>query len=147
MATLSGTTYLTRALVMEVVGNPNTTPRFVVAGTSSAAGGSSTGKVDEQSVAGSFRTYGNGNTRLILGSATSRSQSFALRAVTPSQVAVLEALIGHTVLYLDTYGRRIFGAYLDVQKVPIPLSGKPEDNTLLFDVAFTLTQVTYSEAV
>lgn len=148
MATLSGTTYLTRALVMEVVSNPNTTPRYVVGGTSSAIGGSSgVGRTDEQAISGSFRTYGNGNTRLILGSATSRAMPVVLRALSPAQVTVLEALLGHTVLFLDTYGRRIYGAYTDLTKVAIPLSGKPEDNTLLYDVGFTLTQTTYVEGV
>ena len=146
MTTLSGTLYLRRAVLTEVVEDPNVIPRSVVAGTAGGVGGGS-GKSDAETRDGAFRSYGNGNTRLVLGSGTSRTQTFALRALTPDQVATVRELIGHTVCYRDTYGRRIFGAFLGVQVTDIPLSGRPEDNTLLTDIGLVIQSVTYDEAV
>lgn len=146
MTALSGTLYLKRAVLTEVVEDPGATPRSVVAGTAGGVGGGA-GKSDETKQEGSFRTYGNGNTRLILGTAQTRTQTFALRALTPDQVQTVRDLVGHTVVYRDTYGRRIFGAFLGIAVSDIPHSGKPEDNTLLTDVGLVIQSVTYDEAV
>lgn len=149
MAVLTGTLTLTRTVLSEVVTNPNTQPRSIVAGTAGSIGGSGNGstKMDETSMAGAFRQYGNGNTRLIAGSTTSRVQTLAFMALSPAQVAILRALIGHTVCVRDPYGKKMFGSYLDIQESVVPHSGKPEDGSMLTNVGLTLTQVTYSEAV
>ena len=144
MTTLGGTILLKRALVMEVTEDPNVTPRFVVAGSvgSVSAGGSAMmGKVDTLTQDGAFRSYGNGNTRLILGASKSRTNTFALRAVSDADVKVLDALLGHLVIYCDTYGRRVIGAFLSMDKMNIPLTQG------MTDVSLTLQAVTYDEAV
>lgn len=149
MATLAGTLTLTRAVVSEVVSNPNTVPRFVVSGTSASvqSSGGGSAKVESLQQSGEFRQYGNGNTRLILGSAYGRTYPFALIALSPAQVATLTALLGHTVCYRDPYGRKMFGAFLDMQISNVPHSGKPEDGSLLTNVGITLQQVSYTEGV
>jgi hypothetical protein len=149
MATLQGTLILTRAVVSEVVSNPNTVPRYVVSGTSSSiqSGGGGSTKVEAVQQSGAFRQYGNGNVRLILGSAYGRTYPFALMALSPAQVATLTALLGHTVCYRDPYGRKMYGAFLDMQISNVPHSGKPEDGSLLTNVGITLQSVSYNEVV
>jgi len=142
MTTLSSTLTLNRAVLTEVVEDSNVTPRSVVAGTSSSVQGSSgSPKTDEQSRSGSFRSYGNGNTRLILGSGTTRTNAFALIAITEEDVETLQALLGHTVCYRNPDGVKVFGAFLNMQVVRLPGSGG------LRNVAVTIQSVTYDEAV
>lgn len=147
MTALTGTVYLSRAVLSEVVEDPSVTPRYVVSGTAGGIGSSGGYRTDSIQQDGQFRNYGNGNTRLILGSAQTRTQTFALKALTPSQVQTVIDLIGHTVCYRDIYGRRVFGAYTNVALTEIPFSGKPEDGTLLTDVAIVIQSVTHDEAV
>lgn len=137
---LTITPTLDRMVLSEVVSDPNVTPRFVVAGSAGAVGGGS-GKVDSIEQIGGFRQYGNGNTRLILGSGQTRTQTFALRALTPDQVQTVKDLMGRTVCLRDTYGRRIFGAYLAPSISNIPGSGG------LADVGLVFQTTTYDEAV
>lgn len=129
---------------MEVTEDPNVQPRYIVAGTAgsvSTGGSAMTGKVDDVALDGAFRSYGNGNTRLILGSSNTRTQTFALRTLSPEQLATLNDLIGHTVIYCDTYGRRVIGAYIGTSAMTLPLSGN------LTDVNIVLQSITYEEAV
>lgn len=149
MATLQGTLTLTRAVLSEVVSNPNTVPRSVVAGTAGSiqgAGGGTT-KMEGTSQDGAFRKYGGGNTRLVLGSTTQRTQTLALIALAPTQVATVKALLGHTVCYRDPYGKKLIGSFLDMQESVVPHSGTPEAGTMLTNVGIVLTQITYNEAV
>ena len=143
MTTLSGTLSMDRALLFEVTEDPNVAPRYVVAGTAGSVSGGSAmmGKADQFTQDGSFRSYGNGNTRLILGSGQTRTQTFAMRQLTADQVATLTALIGHTVIYCDTYGRRVFGSFLAPQFLSIPNSGG------FTDVNLVIQTITYDEAV
>lgn len=149
MSTLSGQITLRRSVLFEMVEDPNQTPQYVVGGTSSAIstnpGGQ--GKVDDTKLTGDFRSYGNGNTRLILGSGNTRTQTFAFRALSPAQVQVCRNLLGKTVCYRDTYGRRIIGAFIELQISDIMLSGKVADGSLLTDVGLVITSVTYDESV
>ena len=146
MARLQGTLHLTRSVLTEVVHDPATERQNVVSGTAGGVGGGGN-KVDQITQSGGFRQYGNGNIRLILGSAQGRTQTLALRALTPSQVEVVKSLVGHTVCYRDTYGRKVYGAFLDIQINTIPFSGKVETDTLLHDIGLVIQSVTYDEAV
>lgn len=143
MTTLQGTLNLDRTVLAEVTEDPNVTPVVIVAGSAgSASGGSaSLGKTDTLTQSGEFRQYGNGNTRLILGSGQSRTQTLVLRLLTPTQLQQVMDLTGHTVVYRDTYGRRIFGAFLELSMTTIPFSGG------LTDVGLVVQSVTYDEAV
>lgn len=146
MATLQGTLVLQQAVISEVVSNPNTVPRTVIAGTSGSVGGGGF-RADSTTLDGGFRSYGNGNTRLVLGSGGSQQQTLALRAVNPAELATLRALMGHLVCFRDTYGRRLFGSYISISVTDIPHSGRPDDGTLLSDVGLTFQTVSYNEAV
>lgn len=143
MTTLSGALALTRAVLTEVTEDPNVAPRSVVAGTGATvqanAGGQT--KIEDFNQSGSFRQYGNGNTRLILGSGTSRTQTLALIAVSEADVAVLEDLLGHTVCYRTKDGVKMFGAFLDMQVSRLPNSGG------LINVGLVIQAVTYDEEV
>lgn len=144
MTTLSGTLALSRAVLTEVTEDPNVEPRVVIGGTAGSVMASSGGgqtKMEDMAQSGSFRQYGNGNTRLILGSGTSRTQSLALVAITEADVDVLKALLGHTVCYRTKDGVKMFGAFLDMQISRLPNSGG------LVNVGLTIQSVTYDEEV
>lgn len=143
MTTLSGSITLNRVAVFEVTEDPNVIPRFVIAGSSASVNSSGGGqtKMDDISQSGAFRSYGNGNTRLILGSNTTRTQTLALVAITEADVATLEALLGHTICYRNPNGVKMFGAFLDMQVSRLPGSGG------LCNVGLVIQSVTYDEAV
>lgn len=142
MTALTGSLHLTAAHLSQV-NHPETD---VTSGTSGSVGGGGS-RNDDRQVSGTFRNYANGVTRLVLGTATSRSNSFVLRALTPAQVAQVHSLMGRTCVFRDTYGRRVFGSFVETQETNIPLSGAPGDGTLLTDVALTFVSVSYDEAV
>lgn len=143
MATLAATLHLELAQIAEV-GNPDSN---VSGGTSGSIGGGGS-RNDERTLSGEFRNYANGITRLILGSSTARVVSVVLRALTPDQVDMLHSLSGKLCVLRDTYGRVVFGSFIDTQETNIPLSSSDGTaNTILTDVAFTFTEVTYSEVV
>lgn len=142
MTTLTGTTALRRVVVSEVTEDPNTQPRFVVAGTSgSVQAGGGQPKTDELVQTGEFRQYGNGNIRLILGSAQGRTETLALMAISEADVTTLTELLGHTVVYRTPDGVRIFGAFLDMQVVRLPNSGG------LRNVGLVIQSLSYDEEV
>lgn len=144
MTTLSGTLSMYRAVLSEVTEDPNVEPRTVVSGTASSvqnSGGGGQTKMEDFQQSGSFRQYGNGNTRLILGSGTSRTQTLALIAITETDVETLKALLGHTVCYRTADGVKMFGAFLDMQVSRTPNSGG------LRNVGLVIQEVTYDEEV
>lgn len=114
-------------------------------GSSGSAGGGGQ-RSDTFTQEGAFRSYANGVTRLILGSASTRVIAVTLRALTPGQVNALEAMVGQTCLFRDSYGRRIFGSFIITTATDIPLSGRAQID-LQTDVTIAFQQVTYSEAV
>lgn len=118
---------------------------FVVCGSAGSVGGGGQ-RDDNITQEGEFRNYANFVTRLVLGTAQIRTQTFALRALSPTQVRQIISWIGKTVLFRDAYGRRIFGSYIVVDMTDIPLSGTP-NGTLQTDIAIVLQSVTYSEGV
>lgn len=105
------------------------------------------GRNDQYAREGAFRSYANGVTRLILGSGNRRVQSLTMRALTPTQVATLNSMLGRTCIFRDTYGRKVYGSFLDLTAKDIPLSGRPGTNTLLTDVTLSFVSTTYTEGV
>lgn len=128
MTTLEGTLTLNRAH-LALVGQPDTDITF---GTS--------GRSDANTYTGSFRAYANGSTRLILGTANTRVESLTM-VITLAQKEQLDAMLGKTCVFRDTYGRKLFVSFLATTDVDIPLSGG------LKNVTVALQVVTYSEAV
>jgi len=122
------------------------TPSTVVScGSSGSIGGGGT-RSDTYTQEGSFRAYANGVTRLILGAANSRVNALTLRALTPTQVDLVQTMLGKTCLFRDSYGRRFFGSFLITSATDLPLSGDA-NSTLLTDVAINFQQLTYVEGV
>lgn len=146
MATLGGTLKLQQAVVSLVQSDLTNPANIVVSGTAGATGGGSS-RIDSTVKEGQFRQYANGVVRLILGSNTARTQTLAMRACSPTEVATLRALAGLIVCFRDTYGRKVFGAYLQTDVTDIPLSGDFAAGTLLTDVSLQIQSVTFSEAV
>lgn len=146
MAELAGSLSLDRAVLSEVTENPNTEKQVIVSGTSGGSGGNSP-KTEQITQAGSLRMYGNGNVRAILGSGQTRQQTLSLRAISPSQLETVKALIGHTICYRDTYGRKIFGVFLDLSVQAIPYSGSALDDSLLYDAGLVIQSVAFDEEV
>lgn len=147
MATLTGTLNINRAAVSVVgVADLSQPTNYVVGGTSGAVGGGSN-RVDNTQQEGSFRVYANGVVRLILGTAVQRTQTLALRALSPTEVAAINDMIGQIVCFRDTYGRKVFGAFLGTAVTEIPLSGSVLDGTLLTDVGLVIQSTTYDESV
>lgn len=134
--TLAATVHLTRAFLAPVT---NYT-QGVSCGTSGSIGGGGS-RSDNFQVSGTFRSYANGVTRVITGSATARVQSLTLRSLTPAQVDLVMAMVGKTCLFRDTYGRRIFGAFLVTSLMDLPLSNG------LADIQISIQSVNYTEAV
>lgn len=146
MAALAGALNLDRVVVSKAGGDLSDPDNIVVSGSAGGVGGGA-GRTDQAGMAGDFRAYANGTTRLILGTATARTQSLALRALTPSQVEAVLALTGKVVCFRDTYGRKVFGAYLVTSRSEIPLSGRWSTGTLLTDIGLTIQSVTWDEEV
>jgi len=117
----------------------------VIAGSSGGTGGGGA-RTDEIQLEGSFRSYANFVTRLITGTAQTQIESLAVRALTWTQVQALKSMIGQTCLFRDSYGRRVYGSFLDLVITDIPLSGVAYD-TLKTDAALVFQAVTYDEAV
>jgi hypothetical protein len=146
MAVLGGTLKLQRAVV-SLAGQDLTQPgAYVTAGTAGGVGGGGS-RSDSGSVSGDFRRYANGTTRLILGTAATRTQTLALRALNPSQVDAVLRMQGQIVCFRDTYGRKVFGAFLATQSTDIVLSGRKSAGTLLTDIALSIESVTWDEEV
>lgn len=115
--------------------------QYVAAGSAGGIGGGGS-RADTFTQAGEFRPYANGRTRLIQGVATSRVlDPLVLRACTPAQVAKLKAWTGEIVQVRDSYGRLLYGAYLQPIVSDIPLSGTAGVD-LLSDVQLVITEVT-----
>jgi hypothetical protein len=112
---------------------------YVQCGTSGSIGGGGQ-RTDVTAIEAGFRNYANFRTRLIIGSAQVTVQTLTLRALTAAQVALVQSWIGKTVLFRDTYGRRIYGSYTTTTTTNIPL-------TSLADVSLTLQTVSYTEGV
>lgn len=135
---LTANIHLTRVHIT-LAGNSPTGVRAGSAGSIGGGGSRSTSRVRE----GEFRAYANGTVRLVTGNTTQRTHTFALRALTPTDLDTLHDLAGKTCLFRDSYGARFYGSFLVVDEVTIPLSGTT--GAPLTDVGLQITQVTYTE--
>lgn len=98
------------------------------------------GRSDKPSTPGEFRSYANGRRRLITTAGRDRQLDVTAVFLTLADAERLLAMSGQVVLFRDAWGRRVFGAFLGA-------SVRDYTDRLHQDVTFTLTEVTYSEAV
>lgn len=146
MAVLGGTLKLQRA-VLSLAGQDLTQPdTYIIVGTSGGMGGGGS-RADDGSVAGDFRQYANGSTRMILGTVLTRTQSLALRALSPSQVDTVLLMRGQVLCFRDTYGRKVFGGYLSTTVTDIPFSGRKSTGEMMSDVGLVIQSVTWDEEI
>ncbi len=89
-------------------------------------------------VPGSVRRMANGRLRTVRRAGSARQVGVTLVSVTPAQVRTLESWAGRTVLYRDSWGVKVYGAFFTVGVVDFT------DRTR-HDVTLTLSEVSYSE--
>lgn len=82
-----------------------------------------------------------GRTRVIRRAGVGREWQLSFPLLTSAQVGWLEDRVGELVCVRHRRGHRMFGSFMGVDVTEVP---GPDD---LADVAFTVTEVTYSEAV
>lgn len=140
----TATLTLTRVCVT-LAGNQPLGTTGVRGGSAGSIGGGGN-RVESRESEGEFRQYANGTTRLVTGSGFTRSQNFALRALTKADVKTLRSMAGKTCLFRDTYGTKFYGSFLVLDEVTIPFSGTGGSGTLA-DVALQVTEVSYTEGL
>lgn len=89
---------------------------------------------------GSFRNYADGRTRVILGNTVTNTNAIQLRALSQENASKVNGWVGKTVLFRDSYGRRIYGTFLAITRVNIKLTG-------MTDMTVSLQDVTYDETI
>jgi len=99
------------------------------------------GKAVDSALKGEVRQLAGGRFRSVAQLGTKRTQTFQLRDLALTDLALLETWLGQTVLVRDTRGRRIFGVFLD-----LPYIDRPDVSTY-FDVTLTVLEVSFSEDV
>ena len=92
------------------------------------------------SAQGSVRRMANGRLRVVQQAGKATSISVKLPSVTAAQVAVLRDWTGRLVLYRDKWGRKVYGAWFELQVTDYP---EPDR----YDVSLSLSEASYSEAV
>jgi len=135
----TATCTLVRAWLMD----PTDPTHPIVAGTTGAGTGGAGGLVarnNDTAKDGEFRNYAN-RVRVVTRSVTNRQYGLSLRALTLTQVKMVEGWAGRILLFRDVYGRRRWGSFLATSRFDyVGKSG-------LCDISFTFTEVTYSDAV
>lgn len=92
------------------------------------------------SQSGGVVRYANGRYRAITVAGTSRALDVTANLVSQTVQATLESWIGQTVLYRDPQGMKMYGVFYQLKETPRMWPA-------VADIQFTLTEVTYSEAV
>jgi hypothetical protein len=111
----------------------------IVAGTTGAIGGGA--RANTRTLDGEFRFY-VGRVRMVVRKTKSKQMQIALRNLTKDQADhVEEVMTGQLLLLRDFYGRKVWGGFLETNRVEYIGGGG------LCDVQFTFTEVTHSEAV
>lgn len=104
----------------------------------SVKGYTALGRSHQRSADGETRRMAGGRFRAIGTLGVRRTQTFAIRDLSYTDVETLEAWVGQTVLIRDNRGRRMFGVYWSV-----PTTDRKDPN--YYDVALDVTEVTYQE--
>lgn len=104
----------------------------------SVKGYTANGRSHQRSGDGETRRLAGGRFRAVGTLGVRRTQSFAIRDLSLTDVEMLESWIGQTVLVRDKRGRRMFGVYWSV-----PTTDRKDPS--YYDVALDVTEVTYQE--
>ncbi len=89
-------------------------------------------------VPGSVKRMANGRLRTVRRAGTARQLGVTLVSVTPAQVRTLEGWAGRTILYRDSWGVKLYGAFFGVGVVDFTNRGR-------YDVTLSLSEVSFSE--
>jgi hypothetical protein len=100
----------------------------------------SSGRAENLSVPGEVRRYAGGRLRIVTQAGAATRLSVTARAVSSADLQTMRDLAGAVVLFRDAWGRKMYGAYFD-------LDVDDYRDRSGHDVKFVLTEVTYSEAV
>ena len=107
---------------------------------STSTGFWTTARTDSRVTAGQVRRYANGRDRVITQAGTSTTLGVTARNLTPAQVALIDSWRGAVVLFRDLWGRKLYCTFFTVTVMDYQDRGGQ-------DVALSLTQVSFSEAV
>lgn len=94
---------------------------------------------DDDAVAGDIRAAADGTLRLVTTGERRRTIPVGLVDVSDQELAWLRALAGQLVLYRDSWGRKLWGAYLSVGVTRLP--------DVNWRVTLNLLEVTHSESI
>jgi hypothetical protein len=97
---------------------------------------------DTDSLIGEVRAYANGRTRSITKPGSTRTIPLAPDWVSAADIVTLKSWRGQTVLLRDPFGRKVWGVFYGVQVAERVIVG-----TGASTVSFTITEITYTEAV
>lgn len=100
----------------------------------------SSDRSEAQAQPGEVRRMAGGRLRVVTRAGTARAIGVTLRQLTPAQVQQVRDWLGSVVLFRDVWGRKMYGAYFDLDVVDAK-------DRLGQDVKLTLSEVTFSEAV
>ena len=89
---------------------------------------------------GGVEGFAGGRQRSISVEGLAGSQTFMLRDVTDDDIETLKDWVGETVLVRDNRGRRMFGAYFNVEYADRMTPG-------LYDVTLVVNEVSYEEGL
>jgi hypothetical protein len=95
---------------------------------------------DDDQGFGEVRTYAGGRRRSVSRTGNARTISLAPDWMARAEVAQLRTWLGRVVLYRDPTGRKVYGVFHALSSSPYIVNDMER-------VSFTLTEVTYSEAV
>lgn len=130
------------ALTRVFVCDPANVSLQVICGSNGSLGGGGQ-RVHTKALDGDFRKYAGNRVRLVTTAAVARTIPITLRTLTKQQAIQIERWAGTTLLFRDSYGTRLFGSYIQPQRLHIPRTS----HGTLIDIAIQLQNVTYSDAV
>lgn len=97
-------------------------------------------RAEVQAAPGEVRRMANGRLRVVSRAGNARTVGATLRTLSAADVATVRSWLGSVVLFRDVWGRKVYGAFFEVDVVDAKdRSGQ--------DVKLTLAEVTFSEAV
>lgn len=97
------------------------------------------GRAEIQAAPGEVRRMANGRLRVITRAGTARRVDVTLRQLSAVDVETVRSWLGTVVLFRDVWGRKVYGAYFDVDVSDAKdRSGQ--------DVKLSLSEVTFSES-
>lgn len=129
-------------LALPVLLDPVNPLTQLVAGTGGLGPGSAAQRIHASQQGGEFRQYAAGRVRLVLDQSSVRTIPLVFKNLSRAQRRLLvDVWPGRLLLFRDTYGTRVFGAYLAESLQHIPRSSLGD----VADIGITFQKLTYTD--